>query len=316
MTEYTLEASRHNTHGFFSRELMPVLTIDSGDIVIFKTLNAGWHLDPDSATGEWSHEQHVPWYEPDTDRGHALNGPIFIRRAKPGMTLEISIEEVVPGPWGWTIGGGFTTDLNSRLGIADGVPVADMWSLDLETRRASSRDGFVVPMRPFLGVMGMPPDEPGKHGTGPPRISGGNIDCKELVAGTRLLLPISVPGGLLSAGDGHAVQADGEVSGVAIECPMEKVRLKLSLLRDITLATPRAWTPDEWITFGFDADLDVAMANALDGMLNLMSEHHGMDRKRAVGLASLVVDLRITQVVNGVKGVHAVLPHGALRTAS
>jgi acetamidase/formamidase len=166
-------------------------------------------------------------------------------------------------------------------------------------------------MRPFVGNLGMPPAEPGRHSTFPPRFCGGNLDCKELVAGSTLYLPIAVAGGLFSLGDGHAVQGDGEVSGPALECPMERVSVTFTLLNDMPLRMPQADTPAGWLAFGVHEDLDEAMWLALDGMLDAL-ERRGYDRKEALMLASLTVDLRITQIVNGMKGVHAILPHGAL----
>jgi acetamidase/formamidase len=166
-------------------------------------------------------------------------------------------------------------------------------------------------LSPFLGVLGMPPDEPGRHSTGPPRRSGGNIDCKELVAGTTLYLPISVDGALFSAGDGHGAQADGEASGTAIECPVERAQLTLEL-SDLELRSPIARTPDSWIAFGFDDDLDLAAEEAMATMLDLMERERGWDRGYALALASLAVDLRVTQIVNGAKGVHAVLRDDAI----
>jgi acetamidase/formamidase len=106
---------------------------------------------------------------------------------------------------------------------------------------------------------------------------------------------------------------DGEISGVAIECPMDSVELKLTLKPGMRINTPRAWTPGAWITFGFHEDLNQAMFQAVNAMLDLIIERHGFSRKRALNLASLIVDTRITQIVNGVKGVHAVLPHEALQ---
>src|SRR5207344_1097742 len=134
----------------------------------------------------------------------------------------------------------------------------------------------------------------------------------ELVAGTTLYLPIPFDGALLSAGDGHARQGDGEVSELAIEAPMERARLTLSLA-DLELENPIARIDGAWLTFGFDADLEEAAAQAVEGMLELMRREHGLDRRDALALASVVVDLRVTQVVNGVQGVHAVLRDDALR---
>jgi acetamidase/formamidase len=159
----------------------------------------------------------------------------------------------------------------------------------------------------------MPPPKPGIHPTGPPRAWGGNLDCKELVAGTTLFLPIPVDGALFSAGDGHARQGDGEVSSTAIECPLERAQLSLSLRDDLKLAAPVARTPDSWLAFGLGEDLDEAAANATESMLELMERELGLERRDALALASVVVDLRVTQVVNGVLGVHAVLRDDAIR---
>jgi acetamidase/formamidase len=133
------------------------------------------------------------------------------------------------------------------------------------------------------------------------------------VAGSTLYLPIAVAGGLFSTGDGHAIQGDGEVSKTAIECPMEEVTLTFTLHDQMHLTTPRAETPQGWITFGFDADLNQATTIALDAMLDLIAARYSIARLDALALASLVVDMRITQIVNQVRGVHAILPHGALR---
>ncbi len=151
------------------------------------------------------------------------------------------------------------------------------------------------------------------HSTAPPRRWGGNIDCKELGAGTTLFLPIPIDGALFSAGDGHARQGDGEVSQTAIECPLDRLELTLTVADSPELRTPIAWTPNAWLTFGFDDDLDEAMALAVEAMLGLMQRELAVERADALALASVVVDLRVTQVVNGVKGVHAVLSHDAIR---
>jgi acetamidase/formamidase len=162
----------------------------------------------------------------------------------------------------------------------------------------------------------MPPPDAGIHSTGPPRTWGGNIDCKELVVGTTLYLPIPVDGALLSAGDGHAAQGDGEISQLAIEAPVERASLTLMLRDDLELAGPIAWTPSAWLTFGFDEDLDEAAADAIDGMLRLMGREHGLERREALALASVVVDLHVTQMVNGARGVHAILPHESIRVTT
>lgn len=308
MAFFAIEPERKTLHGSFSREYPPVLTIDSGDTVRFRTLDTGWWLEPPTAPGVG---RRFEPRDPERDNGHALCGPIAIRGAQPGMTLQVQIDSIQPAAWGWTTYGTWRSELNKRLGISEEQQLMN-WKLDLNAMVGENQHGHKIALRPFMGVMGMPPDAPGIHPTRPPRNCGGNIDCKELVVGSKLYLPISVAGALFSTGDGHATQGDGEVCITAIECPMERVDLTLRVLDDMKLTTPRAWTPSAWLTFGFNRDLNEAMTIALDAMLDLLSEQYKLNRTDALALASLVVDLRITQVVNDVRGVHAVLPHHAI----
>jgi acetamidase/formamidase len=303
MSLHEIPLERRTLHGHFARELEPVLAIDSGDTIAFACLDAGWHVEPGAE------------YDPrdeELDAGHALVGPVEVRGAKAGQTLEVAIDRVVPGSWGWCAAGDWESPLNVRLGLVEGG-VLLRWELDPERGVGRDDRGREVGLTPFLGVMGMPPPEPGIHPTAPPRVWGGNVDCKELVAGTRLYLPIPVDGALFSAGDCHARQGDGEVSQLAIECPLGRAELTLTVRDEPVLRTPIAWTPQAWLTLGFDEDLDEAAAIAIDAMLELMGREHGVERADALALASVVVDLRVTQVVNGVQGVHAVLEHDAIR---
>ncbi|MGN6797502.1 MAG: acetamidase/formamidase family protein [Gaiellaceae bacterium] len=275
---HELPFERGTLHGHFSRDLEPVLTIDPGDSVRFATPNAGWFLDDGT--------RFDPVSSP-LDDGHALAGPIAVRGAAEGSALAVRIDEVVPGPWGETFGDG----LRVRWELADGVGAAL---------------GRRVRLAPFLGVMGMPPVGHGVHSTTPPRPQGGNIDCKELVAGATLFLPIPYDGATFSAGDGHAAQGDGEVSGTAIECP-SRAQLTLDLRDDLQLEWPCARIDGAWLTFGFDHDLAAAAWKANEGMLDLLEREYGLERREALALASVVVDLRVTQLVNDVLGVHALL---------
>lgn len=262
-----------------------MLSVDLGDSVRFQSLNAGWRWEPDAERFERDRELHD---------GHALNGPIEVRGARAGQILVVTIDEVTPGSWGVTFG--------------DGNPF--QWTLDGGT--ATDDRGVTVTLAPFLGVIGMPPPEPGVHSTAPPRRFGGNIDCKLLVAATTLYLPIPLDGALLSAGDGHGAQGDGEVSGTAIECPLERAQLTLNVRDDLDLRTPIARTADAWIAFGFDEDLDLAAEQCLATMLDLMERELGLERNHALALSSVAVDLHVTQIVNVAKGVHAVLRDDAL----
>jgi acetamidase/formamidase len=282
---YELPLDPRVLHGHFSRDLDPVLEVDPGDSVRLSVPNHAWDV---------SRDEHVSPRNPEIDKGHALAGPILVRGARAGQTLAIRVDEVEPASWGVSHGG---RDHAIHWELGDGVGRA----LGLE-----------VDLAPFLGVMGMPPPDPGVHPTGPPRRWGGNMDCKELVAGTTLFLPIPVEGALFSAGDGHAVQGDGEISGTAIEAPT-RAQLTFDVRDEPKLSWPAARTVDAWITLGFDESLESATGFALMGMESVMEREHGLTGEDALSVASLVVDLRITQIVNGVRGVHAVLRDGALR---
>ena len=267
--------------GWLSHEYEPTATVDPGEPVVFRSRNAGWKWDPDDVTDR-----------PD-GAGHALEGPFEVRGARAGRTLLVHIDEVTPRPWGETWANG------ERF----------VWRLDGEWWRLG---GHRVRAAPFLGVIGMPPPEPGEHSTIPPRKWGGNIDCTLLAAGTTLYLPIPVDGAYVMAGDGHGAQGDGEVSGTAIECPLERAQLRFEL-GDLELRSPIARTDDAWLAFGFDEDLDLAAEQALATMLDLMERELGVARNEALALASVGVDLAVTQIVNRVKGVHAILRDGAFR---
>jgi acetamidase/formamidase len=268
-------------HGYFSPTIDPVLEIVASDSVRFSTPNNAWRLTPD---------ERIEPLDP-RDTGHAIAGPIAVKDARAGDVLVIQVDEVTPAGWGETYAG----DHRLQWELADGVG------------RALGRE---LRLAPFLGVMGMPPPEPGVHSTVPPRRWGGNIDCKELVAGTTLYLPIPVDGGLFSAGDGHAAQGDGEVSGYAIETPTS-AQLTFDLRDDLRLEWPIARIAGAWLTFGFDESLEQAARIAVEGMIALMGRELRVTGADALILASVGVDLHVTQVVNGSMGIHAELRDGA-----
>ena len=308
-SSFALEPDSRTLHGYFSRDFPPVLTIDPGDTVRFRTLESGWSFAP-FAGGNYRERPRVPEHEPAA--GHALVGPVAVRGARPGMTLGVRVDAIVPGTWGNCVAGGWPSSFNQRYGIAD-AGVVHTWELDPVRMTGRNQHGHTVALHPFMGVLGMPPAEPGKHSTIPPRVHGGNLDCRELVAGSTLYLPIPVDGALFSVGDGHAAQGDGEVSGTAIECPMDRVELTFDLRDDLELAAPVAHTPAGWIAFGIGATLDDAAFAALDSMFTLLGRLYGVSRPDAVALCSVAVDLRVTQIVNQVVGAHAVLRPGAIR---
>ncbi|MBT2690380.1 acetamidase/formamidase family protein [Bacillus sp. ISL-47] len=309
---HTLSIKDQHLHGSFSNEYQPILTIDSGDSLRLQTPDIQWGY---SGTMD---EERVVFHSKENEEkpGHPMVGPIEIKKAKPGMVLEVKLNDVVPGWYGRNWAGGNKSWQNDQLGLTGGERIQLDWELNPVTMTGTSQIAgrpFHVALNPFIGLMGVAPAEPGVHSTSPPRYCGGNIDCKELGRGSTLYLPISVEGALFSIGDGHAAQGDGEVSGTAIECPMDLVDITLTVREDMHLKLPTANTPSGWITFGFHEDLNTAAADALNGMVEWIQETHRLGKAEALALASVTVDLRITQVVNGVKGVHAVLPHGAIR---
>ena len=309
---HKIDLHTQNLHSSFNKEYQPILTVKSGDSIHLKTLDIQWgySASPDK-------ERTIFESRENEDRlGHPIIGPIAVEGAKPGMVLEVRTNELVPGWYGRNWAGKVPSWQNEKLGLLDSERLQLDWELDAVKNVGSCKIGeqeFRVGLSPFLGLMGVAPSEPGTFATKPPRYCGGNIDCKELVRGSSLFLPISAEGALFSLGDGHAVQGDGESSGTAIECPMDHVDITLILHEDFPLNMPRAHTPAGWITFGFDEDLNEAAAVALDEMVQFMQGLYGISKTEATALSSVAVDLRISQVVNGVKGAHAILPHGVLR---
>lgn len=307
MSRHHLEPSPSTTVDIFSRDLPPALTVDPGDTVLLRSLDAAGYLERQKVPGET-----VPTMITQR-RGHCLTGPIEVRGARPGDVLAVRFVSMRPDDWGWTVAAARDTPLTRRLGLHEGPPAWLLWQIDADAGVATDNHGHQVKVAPFHGVTGLAWDEPGEHSTIPPRpVGGGNIDCKDLVAGSVLYLPVTLPGALLSVGDGHAAQGDGEVAGTAIECGMT-TELQLDLVSARPARSIHAETPAGWITFGFSPDLNAAMGDALDAMLSWLMAVYGLSKAETLALASPVLDLRVTQVANESWGVHAVLPADAIR---
>jgi acetamidase/formamidase len=303
--DHKLDATPETTVDVFSADLPPVLTIDPGDTLTVHSLDASGYLSPQTTPGEQQPKMF------DEARGHCLTGPIAIRGAQPGDVLAIHLVSLTPDPWGWTVAGALKSPITERLGVT-GQPSWLLWDLDPDSGTGRCNGGFTRDLAPFLGVIGVAPEGTGEHSTIPPRaVGGGNIDCKDLVAGSTLYLPVAVADAMLSLGDGHAAQGDGEVGGTAIECPMTTT-LTVDVVRERPIGSIHAEAPAGRITFGFDADLNVATGDALDAMVTWMQALLDVDKSTALALASTAVDLRITQVANQTWGVHALLPTGVL----
>ncbi|NJO32975.1 MAG: amidase, partial [Rhodospirillales bacterium] len=235
--------------------------------------------------------------------GHICTGPLR-SGAKPGQVLMVRIKSVeLAYDWGYNHSGPLTGAL------PDDFPERRIMHITLDRRRMTGRLpwGLEIPLRPFFGVMAVaPPAAWGSVSTLPPRRNGGNLDNKELVAGTTLYLPIHLEEALFSVGDGHGAQGDGEVCVTAIETGLVG-SFELVVRDDLSLEWPRAETPTHVMTMAFDPDLDDCVVIALRQMVDLVAREAGIDRQEAYTLCSLAADLRITQVVNGYKGVHVML---------
>jgi acetamidase/formamidase len=302
LTHHQLDPAPSTTAQVFSRDLPPVLTVEPGDTVVLRSLDAAGHLERQQEPG-----QEVPTMFAE-HRGHCLTGPIEVRGAAPGDVLAVSFVSMRPDDWGWTVAAGRDTPVARRLGLHEGPPGRLLWQIDADAGTATSNLGHSVSIAPFHGVTGIAWDEPGEHSTIPPRaVGGGNIDCKELTAGSVLYLPVAVAGALLSVGDGHAAQGDGEVAGTAIECAMT-TELQLDVTGSRPVPGVHAEAPAGRLTFGFSPDLNAAMGDALDAMVAWMQSIYGLDKATTLALASPVLDLRVTQVANQSWGVHALLP--------
>ena len=296
--------------GFYSADAPPVLRMRSGQTVeITTSMIASPEMLEDAGLPP---EQIKPSlraiHSQITDRGpgpHILTGPVYVEGAQPGDTLEVeilSIDLAVP----------YALNL-----IAPGVGVltddypyqrVKVFRLDEKRNVALFGDGVEIPLRPFFGSMGVaPPKDLGRIASAPPWIHAGNMDNKELVAGTTLYIPVHEPGALFFLGDAHAAQGDGEVDVTALETALTG-RFRITVRRDMPLRWPQAETPTHYMTMGFDEDLDTAVKIALRELIRFLQEEKGLDRDDAYMLASVAADIRITQLVDGKKGIHAMLP--------
>ena len=307
---HVVESGPDTVHwGVFDPALRPVLTVDSGDTVTFHCVSGGRDAMPGAPfvvppALRAIHERCAP-----RAPGHILTGPVAVAGAEPGDTLEIRVREVVPGAdWGYT---GFRP---LRGALPEDFPYTRLLHIPVDRARGVAKApwGMELKLSPFFGVMGVaPPPHYGVVSTIEPREYGGNLDLKEMTAGSTLYLPVFNPGALFSVGDGHGMQGDGEVSLMALEMCMSGT-FELILRKDLTLKFPRAETPTHLITLGLNEDLDLAAKQALRGMIALLGEIRNMHPADAYSLCSLAVDLRVTQIVDGNKGIHAMLAKSLL----
>ncbi len=303
--------------GYYWSEAEPVLRIASGDVIDVDTMltSSPPRLEAMGLPPEQVQQSLRDIYEQVSREergpgGHILTGPVYVEGAEPGDVLQVDVLEIdLPVAYGYNGCSGFTRD-NCPEERADR---SRLFWLDRETMTAEFAPGIVIPLRPFFGSMGVaPPPEAGRWSSVPPWIHAGNIDNKELVAGTMLYIPVWVEGALFEVGDGHAAQGDGEVNQTAIETSL-RGRLRLTVRKDMSLEWPVAETPTHWITMGSDEDLTEATRITINQTIAFLGDRFGLPRGEAYRLISLAVDLRITQLVDQKVGVHAMIPKAIFR---
>jgi acetamidase/formamidase len=310
---HVLQSRPDTVHwGFFDAALEPVLTVDSGDRVVVECVSGNPDWMPAKSTGfEVLPElKDIHLRAKQGTGNHILTGPIFVRGAAIGDVLEVRILDIeLRQNWGYNLfrpyGGTLAEDFpHYRL-----IHVA----LDKTSNMAILPSGLKVPMRPFFGQLAVAPRKSfGRQNSKEPREFGGNLDCRELIAGSTIYLPTWNEGALFSTGDGHAAQGDGEVNGTAIETAL-KGTFEFHVRKDLHWRLPRAETSTHLITFGLDADLDDAARQALREMIDWITALSGISKDEAYSLSSFAVDLRVTQTVNNIKGVHAMIERSILR---
>ncbi len=293
--------------GHFAADAKPVLSVKSGETATIDTIvGIPDMLEELGAATDDPIREMKDMYAHVKDRGpgpHFLTGPVAIEGAMPGDVLQVDILEIrLRSPYGWMMiepGAGALPEefpyLRKKL-----VP------LDRGSMVAEFAPGIRIPVRPFFGNLGVAPAM-GRLDSAPPAYNAGNLDNKWLTAGTTLYVPVQTPGALFEVGDGHAAQGDGEVCITAIETNLTGV-FRFTVRKDMKLRWPRAETPTHFLTMGLSEDLDEAARRATREMVDYLMTQRGLSRDDAYMLTSAAVDLHVTQVVDGVKGVHAMLP--------
>ncbi len=314
--QYTLKATPKTVAwGYYDAAAAPVLHIHSGDSVTFETLitNSPTGLEKAGLPPDEVQQNLRDIYKEVTDKGpggHILNGPVFIEEAEPGDTLEIRIQKIdLAIPYAYNAFG------PNRGFLPEDFPYRKMRIIPLDRDRmvAKFAPGIEVPLHPFFGSMGVaPPEASGRIDSAPPGVHAGNMDNKELVAGTTLYLPVHARGALFEIGDGHAGQGNGEVDITALETSLTGT-LQFLVHKGTHQKYPRAETPKQYISMGFHQELYEATRIAVREMIDFLATEKKMSREDAYMLISVAGDVDITQLVDGNKGVHVMLPKAVFK---
>lgn len=303
-------------YGYYWAEAAPVLRVASGDVIDVDTLltntpagleRAG--VPPEKVQASLRRIVTEVTGDRRGPGGHILTGPVYVEGAQPGDVLEVHVESIdLPIDYGYNGCSGFLPENCDRA-----VPTKIV-ALDRAAMTAEFFPGIVVPLRPFFGSMGVaPPAAVGRVSSNPPSRFAGNMDNRELVAGSTLFIPVFVPGALFAVGDGHAAQGDGEVSQTAIETSL-RGRLRLTVRKGEALNWPRAETPTDYISMGADPDLTVATRIAIQEMVDFLARTRGLTKHQAYQLVSVAGHVAVTQLVDKpTMGVHVKVPKRLFR---
>jgi acetamidase/formamidase len=310
---HVIESNKETVQlGVFDETLPPIVTIESGDQVSFPNTWSHFlnELQPGVSIGRLAELR-----TSNPGRGpHSIIGPIAVKGAEPGDVVEIRYKRLHPATWGAVF--------NNPASLGTGLLPQDFQQgqikyvdLDLTTMQGKFAPDINIPLTPFQGTLGVappdgffPPLSPGVTSSVPPGPHGGNLDLRELVEGSTLYLPVWKPGALIYTGDSHAVQGDGEISLTALETRMQEVLIEVVLHKQKNFRWPVAETATHWITMGLDKDLNAAMALAARNAIEFLATRARLTPHDAYALCSIAVSFRVTQVVDIVRGVHAMIP--------
>jgi acetamidase/formamidase len=310
---HTVESSKETVQlGVFDATLPPIVTIESGDTVAF--VNTWSHFLNEMQPGV-PVEKLAEMRKSNPGKGpHSIIGPIAVKDAEPGDVLEIRYKRIVPDKWAAVFNnpGALGTGLLASDFAQGQVKYVD---LDLAKMNTQFAPNISVPLKPFQGTLGVappdgyyPPLRAGVTSSVPPGPHGGNIDLSELSEGSTLYLPVWKPGALIFTGDSHALQGDGEICLTALETRMKELRIQVVLHKQKNLAWPIAETVTHWIPLGLDKDLNAAMTMAARNAIKFLATRASISELDAYGLCSVAASFRVTQVVDIVRGVHAMIP--------